>query len=38
MSYGRVGHPEEMVEVTKKINVPNWNFDDDKKRIALARC
>ncbi len=36
MSYGRVGHPEEMVEVDQKINVVILNFDDDKKRIALG--
>ena len=36
MSYGRVGHPEEMVEVDQQINVVILNFDDDKKRIALG--
>ena len=36
MSYGRVGHPEEMVEVDQKLNVVILNFDDDKKRIALG--
>ncbi|MBF50151.1 MAG: 30S ribosomal protein S1, partial [Crocinitomicaceae bacterium] len=36
MSYGRVGHPEEMVEVDQKINVVILNFDDEKKRIALG--
>ena len=36
MSYGRVGHPEEMVEVDQRINVVILNFDDDKKRIALG--
>ena len=36
MSYGRVGHPEEMVEADQQINVVILNFDDDKKRIALG--
>ena len=36
MSYGRVGHPEEMVEVDQKINVVILGFDDNKKRIALG--
>jgi small subunit ribosomal protein S1 len=36
MSWGRVGHPEELVELDAKINVVILDFDDDKRRIALG--
>jgi small subunit ribosomal protein S1 len=36
MSWGRVGHPEELVELDSKINVVILDFDDDKRRIALG--
>ena len=36
MSWGRVGHPEELVEFDAKINVVILDFDDDKRRIALG--
>src|SRR4051812_3207762 len=36
MSWGRIGHPEEMVKLDEKINVVILDFDDEKKRIALG--
>lgn len=36
LSYGRVNHPEEVVELDQKINVVILDFDDEKKRIALG--
>lgn len=36
LSWGRVNHPEEIVELDQKINVVILDFDDDKKRIALG--
>merc|ERR1711935_493755 len=36
LSWGRVGHPEEIVELDQKLNVVILDFDDDKKRIALG--
>lgn len=36
LSWGRVNHPEEMLELDQKINVVILDFDDDKKRIALG--
>lgn len=36
LSWGRVSHPEEVVELDEKINVVILDFDDDKKRIALG--
>ncbi len=36
LSWGRVNHPEEMVELDQKINVVILDFDDDKRRIALG--
>ena len=36
LSWGRVNHPEEMLELDAKINVVILDFDDDKKRIALG--
>jgi len=36
LSWGRVSHPEEVVELDAKINVVILDFDDEKKRIALG--
>jgi small subunit ribosomal protein S1 len=36
LSWGRVNHPEEIVQLDSKINVVILDFDDDKKRIALG--
>ncbi len=36
LSWGRVNHPEEVVELDQKLNVVILDFDDDKKRIALG--
>ena len=36
LSWGRVSHPEEIVELDQKLNVVILDFDDEKKRIALG--
>ena len=36
LSWGRVSHPEEIVQLDQKINVVILDFDDEKKRIALG--
>ena len=36
LSWGRVQHPEEVVELDQKLNVVILDFDDEKKRIALG--
>ena len=36
LSWGRVTHPEEIVQLDQKLNVVILDFDDDKKRIALG--
>ena len=36
LSWGRVNHPEEIVQLDTKINVVILDFDNDKKRIALG--
>ncbi|MEI6143132.1 MAG: S1 RNA-binding domain-containing protein, partial [Mariniphaga sp.] len=36
LSWGRVAHPNEIVQLDQKINVVILDFDDDKKRIALG--
>lgn len=36
LSWGRVSHPNEIVELDQKLNVVILDFDDDKKRIALG--
>jgi small subunit ribosomal protein S1 len=36
LSWGRINHPEEVVQLDAKINVVILDFDDDKKRIALG--
>jgi small subunit ribosomal protein S1 len=36
LSWGRINHPEEIVELDSTINVVILDFDDNKKRIALG--
>ncbi|MDR2801651.1 MAG: 30S ribosomal protein S1 [Prevotellaceae bacterium] len=36
LSWGRISHPEEIVQLDQKINVVILDFDDAKKRIALG--
>ena len=36
LSWGRVNHPDEIVELDQKLNVVILDFDDEKKRIALG--
>jgi len=36
LSWGRISHPEEIVELDQKIKVVILDFDDNKKRIALG--
>lgn len=36
LSWGRINHPEEIVQLDQKIKVVILDFDDDKKRIALG--
>jgi small subunit ribosomal protein S1 len=36
LSWGRISHPNEIVELDQKLNVVILDFDDDKKRIALG--
>lgn len=36
LSWGRVAHPEEIVQLDEKINVVILDFDEDRKRIALG--
>ena len=36
LSWGRVTHPEELLDLDQKINVVILDFDDEKKRIALG--
>jgi small subunit ribosomal protein S1 len=36
LSWGRVNHPEEVVQLDQKVQVVILDFDDDKKRIALG--
>src|SRR5690554_2748234 len=36
LSWGRVNHLEEIVQLDQKLNVVILDFDDDKKRIALG--
>ena len=36
LSWGRVNHPNEIVELDQKLNVVILDFDDEKKRIALG--
>ena len=36
LSWDRVSHPEEVVQLDQKLNVVILDFDDEKKRIALG--
>ena len=36
LSWGRVSHPNEVVQLDQKLNVVILDFDNDKKRIALG--
>jgi small subunit ribosomal protein S1 len=36
LSWGRINHPEEVVELDQKMKVVILDFDDSKKRIALG--
>lgn len=36
LSWGRVSHPEEIVQLDQKLNVVILDFDNDRKRIALG--
>ncbi|HVA97292.1 MAG TPA: 30S ribosomal protein S1 [Bacteroidia bacterium] len=36
LSWGRINHPEEIVQLDQKINVVILDFDNEKKRIALG--
>ena len=36
LRWGRVSHPEEVVQLDQKLNVVILDFDDEKKRIALG--
>ncbi len=36
LSWGRISHPEEIVDLDQKINVVILDFDENKKRIALG--
>ncbi len=36
ISWGRVNHPEEVLNLDDKVNVVVLDFDDDKKRISLG--
>ncbi|MBN2743614.1 small subunit ribosomal protein S1 [Breznakibacter xylanolyticus] len=36
LSWGRVSHPEEIVQLDQKLNVVILDFDDEKRRIALG--
>jgi len=36
LAWGRINHPEEVIELDQKINVVILDFDEEKKRIALG--
>ncbi|KAA9345967.1 30S ribosomal protein S1 [Adhaeribacter soli] len=36
ISWGRINHPSEVLELDQKVNVVVLDFDDDKKRISLG--
>ncbi|AKQ45297.1 30S ribosomal protein S1 [Rufibacter radiotolerans] len=36
ISWGRINHPQEVLELDQKVNVVVLDFDDDKKRISLG--
>ncbi len=36
ISWGRISHPEELLELDQKVNVVVLDFDDEKRRISLG--
>ncbi len=36
ISWGRINHPEEVLDLDQKVNVVVLDFDEDKKRISLG--
>ncbi|MFA0963157.1 30S ribosomal protein S1 [Roseivirga sp. BDSF3-8] len=36
ISWGRINHPEEVLNLDQKVNIVVLDFDDDKKRISLG--
>ncbi|WP_439882452.1 30S ribosomal protein S1 [Pontibacter sp. MBLB2868] len=36
ISWGRINHPEEVLQLDQKLNVVVLDFDEDKKRISLG--
>ncbi len=36
ISWGRINHPNEVLEINQKLNVVVLDFDEDKKRISLG--
>lgn len=36
ISWGRINHPEEVLQLDQKVNVVVLDFDDNKKRISLG--
>lgn len=36
ISWGRINHPNEVLELNQKLNVAVLDFDEDKKRISLG--
>lgn len=36
ISWGRIGHPSEVLQLNQKLNVVVLDFDDNKKRISLG--
>ncbi|MBT8233003.1 MAG: 30S ribosomal protein S1 [Saprospiraceae bacterium] len=36
ISWGRINHPQEILELNQKLNVVVLDFDEDKKRISLG--
>ncbi|MEZ4917918.1 MAG: 30S ribosomal protein S1 [Saprospiraceae bacterium] len=36
ISWGRIGHPSEVLEINQRINVVVLDFDENKKRISLG--
>ncbi|MEL6251738.1 MAG: 30S ribosomal protein S1 [Bacteroidota bacterium] len=36
ISWGRINHPDEVLELDQKVNVVVLEFDDEKKRISLG--
>jgi len=36
ISWGRINHPEEVLQLDQKVNIVVLDFDDEKKRISLG--